>query len=272
MSHKLVAYFHLFSGGTWLDAWEEYIEKLIACKLYDQLDSIKVGLVGGPNSREQAKEIITKYDKVEIINEAVTGFEQETLEALYRDVHSSEDEYYVLYAHTKGSGYRNPINVWWRRDMLRHTIGRWREATGALNDGYEIVGIYWRTMPMLGPKSPVLHPHFSGNFWWAKASYLRTLGPLYKNSRYDAEAWIGYNMDARWLDLYPGAPRIQGPISAVRRLNPKAITGELMTVKVMNRVQGPYGDKLVPGHIVEVFDSPYVQVLLNSGAVVPWRR
>jgi hypothetical protein len=270
MSPKLIHYYHLYSQGYWMDAWEEHIKKVQDSGLYDRLESIKVGMVGAQINRDEAAEIVKVYDKVEIAASLPGGWEQETLDVIYNDIHSSEEETYVLYAHTKGSAYRSPISVWWRRDMNKHTIGRWQESIALLDDEYDATGIYWRTMPMLGKRSPVMHPHFSGNFWWAKASYLRTLGKPVRGNRYDAEAWIGYNVNIKQFDLYPGAPKVQGPVNLPPRVFKKLYSGETVTVFVNDNVQGPFGQKLRVGQVIELPNLPYVQILISSGAVTLW--
>lgn len=263
----IYVYFHLYAAGDWVEPWTDFITGVTDTGLYDRMVAMKVGIVGLPSQREAAKELIKTYgDKIEVLVEADRGYEQLTLDVLNKEV--QDQDFYCLYAHTKGAAYRRPQNSWWRRDMIRHTVRRWAEAVEALDNGYDAAGIFWRSRPQLGPRSPVLDPHFSGNFWWAKSEYLRTLGPPLHNTRYDAEAWIGRNLLIRWLDLNPGAPS-QGPAKPKRpgALKRSFMMGDKITVLVSAQVMGPMGLRLKPGTVVELDDVPYTRLLVKSGQV-----
>lgn len=101
----------------------------------------------------------------------------------------------VLYLHTKGAS--QPIN---RRNghnnhldnMCYNCISHYQEARQALNDGYNGAGLAYYRTPF---------DHFSGNIWWARSEYIRTLPPLIYGvrnfnfyldypDRHDAEKWV----------------------------------------------------------------------------------
>lgn len=262
---RLVHYYHLYANGNWLEPWEDQIKALVDSGLYQKLDSIKIGVVGGSGQRKAAIEAVTLHDKVQIVVEASTGYEQETLDILYQESMESEEEIYFLYGHTKGAAFHRPINAWWRRDMIRHTVERWQESISLLNEGYDATGIYWRRGP-LGSKSPVANSHFSGNFWWAKSSYLNTLGVPARNSRYDAEAWIGLNPNIKAYELHGGMPKV-GRGSPRPQKPPRP--GEYSSYLVVSKVLGPYG-KLTPGRVVSLPNTVYVQTMVKSGAIQLW--
>ena len=68
----------------------------------------------------------------------------------------------------------------WRRFMLYHLVERHQEALAAL-ESFDAAGcnLRWREKR-----------HFSGNFWWANARYLRILPKPGHSGRHEAEWWV----------------------------------------------------------------------------------
>jgi hypothetical protein len=101
----------------------------------------------------------------------------------------------ILYLHTKGIG--KPINDCiedWTEYMLYFCVEKWKECIGLL-DTNDTVGVDLLEEPLL---------HYSGNFWWANANYLKKLpnphefknlekypNPL-NSVRHNQEFWICY--------------------------------------------------------------------------------
>lgn len=110
-----------------------------------------------------------------------------TLKWLHYECLSLPADTPVLYLHLKGSSWRHgqretPHVEDWRRLMLYFCVERWQEAVDRLRT-YSAVGCNI---------SMVHHPHFSGNFWWARAGALAMLPqPSYEWDRMEAEFWIG---------------------------------------------------------------------------------
>jgi hypothetical protein len=104
---------------------------------------------------------------------------------------SFNNDYYVLYLHTKG--VTQPIQSVddWRACMLYWIVERWRECVEKLDEGRDAVGINHMASPVR---------HFQGNFWWAKTQLIRNLGrvqdvqykPTHTNQteRHKAEFWL----------------------------------------------------------------------------------
>ena len=103
----------------------------------------------------------------------------------------------VLYIHSKGvSKYgailEHPVNLW--RNYLEYfVIEKWRKCVKYLDD-YDCVGTEWQNQSFLANEILEI-PHYSGNFWWANASYINKLNPnSLWNQRYGRffdELWIG---------------------------------------------------------------------------------
>lgn len=124
----------------------------------------------------------------------VSQFEFPTLKMLWDNSRTHDGS--ILYLHTKGATrYVHTVDQW-RHMMMHFCVKRWQTALHHLNDS-DVTGCN-------------LHHQngqqfFSGNFWWAKAKYIRTLpNPnLYMTSRVHAETWIGLNnMPHKFHNMY----------------------------------------------------------------------
>jgi hypothetical protein len=93
----------------------------------------------------------------------------------------------VLYLHTKGVSYHvcPPSVVDWRNMMLYFLINN--DCIKLLDD-YDIVGCNYLENPS--------RPHFSGNFWWTRASHVVKLKPIETSVKHDAEWWIFSNNES----------------------------------------------------------------------------
>lgn len=111
-----------------------------------------------------------------------SSYERLTLESL-RSFAKADD--FILYVHSKGVKYTD--TQWlqlvgdWRRYMSYHTIKDWRKCVQFLENGSEVVGANFQTEP---------ERHFSGNFWWARGDYIRTLPEKIGNQELDPEMYI----------------------------------------------------------------------------------
>ncbi|WP_020475846.1 glycosyltransferase [Zavarzinella formosa] len=99
----------------------------------------------------------------------------------------------ILYFHTKGVSEPGSLNkAMWRRLMQRQVVERWRENIAALA-GHDVVGVNWWN----GDEN-----HFSGNFWMARAGWIRGLPDF---ARYHAQNSWGRYACERWIGSVPGA-------------------------------------------------------------------
>lgn len=128
-------------------------------------------------------------------------FEIPTLNRLKEFCDNQKEESYILYLHHKGAS--NPLSPNlddWRKFMLYYNVQQYKNCIEKLDQGYDTVGVNWKDNP---------YPHYSGNYWWAKSSYIKKLKTLeipktihdksqfgYDKPypyiyRYDAEIWLG---------------------------------------------------------------------------------
>lgn len=129
-----------------------------------------------------------------------------TLELLWRTARVMHEQANFGYIHTKGawSSMKFPSVHGWRHLLEHFNLIQADRAVKRL-DGVDMTGCLYSNDPC---------PHFSGNFWWARSSYIRRLPnpmphELEPFDRNRAEFWIGSlphtaaNIyDAKGLDLY----------------------------------------------------------------------
>ena len=127
--------------------------------------------------------------------------EFDTLEELSKFCKENESAK-VLYIHTKGvTTPNNPCISDWRKYMSYFLIEKYDDCLNALKT-VDACGVDWQEHP---------EPHFSGNFWWANASYINKLPSIETISnpanrptltlRHQAEFWIGMN-DPKIVSLH----------------------------------------------------------------------
>jgi GR25 family glycosyltransferase involved in LPS biosynthesis len=91
----------------------------------------------------------------------------------------------ILYVHTKGISYpkgdsRYEPGLDWINYML-HFLCEKSEQSLRLLDSHDVAGCNFSELPK---------PHFSGNFWWATAKYLKTLATNLLTDKMSAEWWL----------------------------------------------------------------------------------
>lgn len=199
-------YYHVYAAGAWTRPVNEHMMALGQAALRDM--GMTVGLVGPEQDCHAAKVAVQMLAAAQDLHvpvmhwlEQEKGWEQVTLLQLYRDLHASTDDYAVLYMHTKGAYRDLEGNRLWRRAMTRALVGRWEDCLERLDEGFDAVGCHW----MRNPEFPEQVPFFAGNFWWAKASYLRTLPEPLNETRWQPEVWVSLG-DPRPYDMLPGYP------------------------------------------------------------------
>jgi len=172
--------------NNWREIYQEQVVFLLNSGLYDLVDEICIGVLGS-----DALPILPPMFKMLFQHSDVTLAEIPTLESLRE--RAMVEDFNVLYFHTKGVSHPDTDYDFmrkWRKYMEGYCIGKWKECITHLKR-FDTVGCEYHAAPF---------KHFSGNFWWSKASYLRTLPRLkdvplhgFAESRMKAEIWVGTN-------------------------------------------------------------------------------
>lgn len=201
---KITGFLHVAQIGDWKKILAEQLSLVNRCGLADRCHRIFLGILGG--------EKIKLHSPFEVMYQRtdLSLYEYETLRMLRE--YSKTDEGLLWYAHTKGASktqhewdknqdyYKTRWGIEslevlvrhereWRYYMQHFVFKKHTQCIEALND-HDVAGPSWRDDDF---------PHFSGNFWWARSSYVRKLRSPYAlrrqyqwiDDRVGAEAWIG---------------------------------------------------------------------------------
>lgn len=181
------AFYHVAAMNNWKEVVTEQ------CEVFREAGLVpKAFLLGSKADEEWLRAM-----PVELIgrSQGLKQYETPTLEALW-DWCTDRPDTAVIYCHTKGvSRPENPNVAPWRELMMRHVVERWRENLVKLAVA-DIAGVGWQ-----GSRK---RPHFSGNFWMARADWISHLpnpwdhrsagGPTLQGQPWDrmhAEMWLG---------------------------------------------------------------------------------
>jgi hypothetical protein len=209
---RVAAWYHVYCAGTWRAPLGEHLSAL-ARTSFD--GPTFFGIVGPGMERAKVRNLLTVRIPGHVVcAQAPRGWEQETLDPLHDWAKANPDDA-VLYAHTKGAAQPTAWNEAWRRSMTCALFGNLEANLAALEDGRDAVGCHWLTTEQFPGLIPAQgFPFFGGNFWLARCDYLARLPVCSRQSRHEAEAWIGHG-DPKVVDLQPGWP---GTTNCVTRI------------------------------------------------------
>jgi hypothetical protein len=184
---RLTHFFHVYADGNFSTPIREHFREVKKSGLLRELDSVRVGMVGGEANRAK---VLALFDElkvpVKVVAVASEGWEQVTLKKLH--TFAKQDDGFIFYAHTKGAWSPDRMAHPWRVSMIHDTVTRWRECVRAL-DRVQTAGPFW-----LKSDDPMHKEHkkfFGGNFWWARSDYVAKLPRVKNENRFQAEGWIG---------------------------------------------------------------------------------
>lgn len=184
---KSIIYFHIATVGNYQKIFDEIYSQIVESNLINKVNLVNFCIVGEGNLyfKPHQKIIIHKDPHVE------TG-EFFTLNLIKTFSDSTEENYNILYIHTKG--VTTPDNVCiddWRQYMTYFVINQYNKCFEVLDD-YDSCGVDLVSDPTI---------HYSGNFWWANSSYIKKLPtieeirfpktPPILSIRHNCEFWIG---------------------------------------------------------------------------------
>lgn len=230
-TNMLKFYLHTPHLRGWDMVFGEMLEKMAVSGLVDALDELNIcvnGVLDGMSYiLDPLKEISPKI-RIRHVAHNASRWEWPTINTIHRDCMIDDGEvHYIGYAHLKGLSRSNLHDARardWRHYLSYWTIERWEDNIKILNQGYDSAGVNWMTEPW---------PHYSGNFWWARSTHIKTLpvledpvilkemyGDRYQSKicysrpflapeeyRLECEGWIGANPAQTYqLHQSPGNP------------------------------------------------------------------
>ena len=136
-------------------------------------------------------------------------YEATSVNYLQEYCHMNDEEFYVCFITHKGASHGPGGHQNWRKYMQYWNIEKWKECVAKLDEGYDMCGAAFLNNPP--------HPFYAGNFFWAKASYLRKCRRLktppenmfkpqfegQPHHRFDLECWHGSG-NPNAYDMHPG--------------------------------------------------------------------
>ena len=176
MKRPLYIFYHFFSnpGFDWIWALDQQLQLL---KLSGLSEAATINMcVTGEIDLDY---IARRYPFVNVIDvrsaDEPNIFEGQTLQAIHQaDLH---DDAYVLYFHNKGATSNSTYVAAWRECLNHEMITQWRICNYMLS-AYEVVGV--RDAHVRRSNDVIT----SGNFWWTRAKYLKTLPDPIDSTKY----------------------------------------------------------------------------------------
>lgn len=210
MATKNIHYYHVFAAGPWQLILNQHMMAVCNYGLMEELDEIRIGIVGPPEARKRVKETLEASlvaEKVKIVVERGMAWEQATLTELWKAAQTEDANYF--YAHTKGAFDRALQKQLWCRSMIFFNVVAYPVCLDALQT-HDAVGCHWITAEkyphMVCKTNTEGVPYFAGNFWWSKSEHIRQLPEPPRNHRFEAEFWIGMKEGMQIKDLNEGWP------------------------------------------------------------------
>jgi|LakMenEpi03Aug12_release.lakeMendotaPanAssembly.Ray.scaffolds.fasta_scaffold68997_6 hypothetical protein len=157
-------YYHIYA----IDGVESIIDEQLSLikKHFDFPYKLNVG-ISIADDNTSIDYIINKFEKIRDVRSK--GNEFVTLDLIEKDKEKFGDSDYILYIHTKGASKQNLENVVsWRHLMNYFNIEKYKNIFKIFEKtDYNTYGV------LLG--SAGKWKLYSGNFWWAKSSYVKTI-------------------------------------------------------------------------------------------------
>jgi len=222
MKKLVIAYHGYMYGSHYMGMMRDQFRKILLAKhlpdggleanLFTHCSKMYIGMVDHPDKQPpHGQEWLRKFwsfssskvkdkmdDKVEIVFYPDNQELRCTLRWI-RDYARDNPDDYILFFHSKGITHDNPALTDWRDYMEYFVLEKWKDCIQKLDEGYDCCGVLWNTDTPIG-----IHPHFSGAFYWAKASYINTLDHSFIDSewRYNMEFWIGSNPNVKVFEFH----------------------------------------------------------------------
>lgn len=201
---------HNYLDNHWIETVTSQITRLINSGLYKSSHKIFFG-VQSKSSRDinLFQSIVEKFDVDSKIN--IMIFEENTYEfstlIFLQNYCKINKNGISLYYHTKGTSRKKNTNIEsWRECLEYFNIDKWKSNFLKINlENFDVSGaLYITWFHFLDIK---LENYYSGNFWWAKNSYISNLPNIDKlfhkepENRTLCELWIGMSPHL-WFNHY----------------------------------------------------------------------
>ena len=209
---KIILFSHVIDIGCGMDITHEQTELLESSGLLDACTEARFNLHFSKNNYrwlcDRWKHRRNVY--LQTYNESYKEWYEATTELSIQDyVEKNQGEYYICHITHKGASHGPGGHQNWRKYMQYWNIECWKDCVEKLDEGYDTCGASFLDNPP--------YPFYAGNFYWAKASYLRRCKKMESpqdvdfkpqfdgqpHHRFDWECWHGSG-NPKAYDLHPG--------------------------------------------------------------------
>lgn len=171
---------------------QQHFSRLIFSGLYDVAEGIYCFILGPTDAEiEAAADFVQKFGhKIIVAGKSTEMSTYERFTLLGMRAHLQPEDYF-LYLHTKGIRHA-PDSLMlfdWVFYMHYFIVKHYRVCLALLKDQFDTCGVDYH-FPT--PERPfIVSEHYSGNFWWVRASYYLSLPDSIGADYYDPEMYIG---------------------------------------------------------------------------------
>ena len=164
------------------------IDKLNISKCIDIFEKIFINNIGLPIENTYGdKFVVTNYSDNCHLYEAPTVNKMK-----HFSLENGNENANILYIHTKGVRYSKDDQKEndWIDLMMYFLVEKYQTCLDRLAQNFDAVGCNYYCVP-----SRNIPPHFSGNFWWARSSYLKNVADVDESlqDRNTSEYWLFRN-------------------------------------------------------------------------------
>jgi len=206
--NDIFVFMHVCNLNDGVKIFKKQLERVMNSKIYNDIKKIYVCWVGKYNNEVKTNSKI----EVKVLSDDITNYEFLTINKIKEVINHYDKEYKVLYIHNKGtnkSGNSNVIDSW--KELMEYFL---------IDEGlYCVKGLeYFDTIGcniinQSDNEDSKINPqhayHYSGNFWWSKSSYIKSLPFLQieenneyrKKKRYQCENWILSNINNKNIGI-----------------------------------------------------------------------
>ncbi len=176
---KNYIYIHICTINNWENIFDNIVLKIKDSKLYEKIEEIRCCVLG----KIDVLKICEKDEKIKIIysSKDIKLKETKILNLMIDDSKKSNEEYNILYLHTKGVTRHNNLCVKdWVDYMLYFNLYKHEDIFELLKDN-DTVGVNLINKIQI---------HYSGNFWWSKSSHIKTKMKIIDDNYHSPEFWV----------------------------------------------------------------------------------
>lgn len=166
---------------------QRQFNKIQASGLLDRCDALYIGYV---SSLDFPFEHIINHPKVKILIKRDSGYEGVTTTVLKEFCDKKSSENLIMYIHNRGMSHsEDSPSEDWTVMMEYFVIENWKTSINLLKNKYTSGCEMWSHEDRVNPHDFIFH--YSGNFWWARSSYIKLLQyPNFYNRYVESEDWI----------------------------------------------------------------------------------